>query len=382
MIKTISINSFKTTLATAAIAAALAPCAAVADVRTSDLAVGAPSMYTVVKGDTLWDISGRFLKSPSKWPEIWNMNRDSVRNPHLIYPGDTLHLDISNGKARLVFGKRGKLSDLHLKPGVRIEDVASNAEEPLSTIDMRTVNNFLVKPLMINLEEFDSAPRVVAGDSGRIFSGAGSKLYATGLNEEAHGLYSVYRKGLEIKDPDTTDVIGYEAIHLGTVKVIKTAEVSTLSVLSSGLEISKDDRLVEIQENTVFRKAITPAPANFNGKVVRIFNNSQSTNISDLGSRTASYDHEGGPMSIVIVNKGSDDGLTEGNAVIINTSGQNIKEKGYFGFYNGKKAEKTIMLPSEAVGQAVVFKVFPRVSYAIVMNAESSIKSGYAVTSP
>lgn len=353
-----------------------------AQVPVEQLAAGAPTEYTVVRDDTLWAISGKFLKSPWMWPQLWAMNKTTIRNPHWIYPGNVLRLEISNGQATLTMKSgQGALGELRLKPGVRIED-AINADDGVTTIPMEALTHFLTRPMIIDVNEFGNAPRVLAVDSGRIFAGAGTKVYGLGLPAGASGEYSVYREGAPMLDPVTKELLAYEAIDLGTVRVIRSGDTALLEVLSSNQEISKGDRLLPIVANKPIKGAVQSAPQDFSGRILKVFDGKSGSMLSESGVALRAYARQGGALSIVVLNKGAGAGLTEGQVLNLNSTGATVGRHGSLGFINGTRAPEPIQLPNEANGHAVLFKVFDKVSYALVMSAKRPILTGDDVTAP
>ena len=145
---------------------------------SEDLQETAPDTYTVVRGDTLWGISARFLKQPWRWPELWKMNQDQIRNPHLIYPGDVIVLDRSAREARLRLVQSGTVK---LSPRVRVEPLAAQA---VPSISPAAIAPFLSKPLVVGQDELASAPRIVATQESRVALGTGDIAYVEGLSKD------------------------------------------------------------------------------------------------------------------------------------------------------------------------------------------------------
>ena len=152
-----------------------------AGVPLSELAPNAPDSHTVVPGDTLWDISKLFLKSPWRWPELWGMNRDQIRNPHLIYPGQVLVLVKVDGRARLQFGQRvggsGADDTVKLSPQMRISALDAN---PIPVIPLALIQPFLTDTAVFDTDVLATAPRIVAAQEGHVVLGKGDLAYARG----------------------------------------------------------------------------------------------------------------------------------------------------------------------------------------------------------
>lgn len=374
----------KTALASAVIAmSALAATSAQADVPAADLSSNAPSTYTVVKGDTLWDISGKFLKKPWLWPSIWEPNKQAIKDPHWIYPGDVLYLHVENGRARLSRTKAKTLGEVRLKPGIRFEDAASAEDSAINTISYKSIKHFLTRPVLVTKEQMQSAPRILSGADGREFVGNGYKAYVTGLESaESDASYAIYRSGPAIVDPDTKQVLAYEALFVGEADVVKAGRISTLKINGANQEITKGDRLVKIEKDADLSKILQPAPENFQGRIVRIFDGQSSSLMAQTGMDPRTYDKEGGPLSVVILNKGANAGLEAGQAIQLTSAGQKVGRESLIGFYNGNRAEAPVTLPPEHNGEAVVFKVFENVSYALVLSAQRSVLAGDHVSAP
>src|SRR5262245_41214819 len=168
----------------------------------------APDQYVVQPGDTLWGISGKFLSEPWRWPEIWRLNKDQIRNPHLIYPGNVVRLDRATGT----------LSIDRVEPRIRVEPLA---REAIPTIPLKVIEPFLARPLVIERGGLDRAPYIAATEEGRFNIGAGARAYAFGLGQTKETLWQVYRPGNALVDPDTNEALGYEAIYLGAARLIR-----------------------------------------------------------------------------------------------------------------------------------------------------------------
>ncbi|MCH2218719.1 MAG: LysM peptidoglycan-binding domain-containing protein, partial [Dechloromonas sp.] len=192
----------------ALILAVTAVCASAAD--PLQLVDNPPDRHVVVKGDTLWDISGKFLKQPWRWPEIWQMNKDQIKNPHLIYPGDVVMLDMSSGSPRLKLGKRvggtsggtGKL-----QPSV----YSAPVQQGIPSIPAGAIEPFISQPLVIEDSELNTGVKIVAMQEDRMLVGTGDTFYASGIPDAAVTKWHVFRKGKPLKDPETGKVIAYEA---------------------------------------------------------------------------------------------------------------------------------------------------------------------------
>jgi hypothetical protein len=310
-----------------------------------------PSRYMVVKGDTLWGISSRFLKNPWKWPDLWGINKDVVRNPHWIYPGDVLILDLTGAtpRLRLEGAPDGGLSRWYgyelqvsnLTPQMRSQVLAPMA---IPTIPAKAIDPFLVRPLIVNPSQVAGAPRIVANVDKRVVVSAGDTAYVMGLDQKKGQRYQVYRKGRVFQDPDTKEVLGFEAVYLGDANVTGFGEISTVQVVSSIQEISMGDRLTvapPLQSMPYVPRAPT-RPV-----VGRVIAGSDET-VSEMGT-----------YSVVILNRGARDGLEVGNVLGLYRSEGKITVS----------ARESLQLPEQRYGLLMVFRVFERMSYGLVLTS-------------
>ncbi len=354
-----------------------------------------PDRHVVVKGDTLWGISGKFLKDPWQWPKVWKLNRAQIKNPHLIYPGDVVFLDMSSGTPQL----RLLRETITLQPGA--------VEEPLdkvaiSTIPLNVIAPFLNQPLIIEKDQLVASPRIIAGQDNRVVLSPGTRIYINKI-EEGDGInWYVYRPGDSLIDPDTNEVLGVEATYLGDAKITKYGEPASADILKAKEEIFTKDRLVPTGEN-IETSFVPHAPdSQISGRVINIYGGVA----------------EAGPGSIVSISRGAADGIEVGHVLAINRYGRVIKDpepqkekakeskpklnelnfdvkrdaegKPIVNFR--KEPEKSnselalepsmIKLPDERVGLLMVFRVFERVSYALVMQASQPINKLDAVQTP
>jgi nucleoid-associated protein YgaU len=323
-----------------------------------------PDRYVVVKGDTLWDISNKFLKTPWRWPEIWQINKDEIKNPHWIYPGNVIILDLSGATPRLrlsgegsgeVITKDSSGRDITvLNPQIRYESLAKAA---IPSIPPGDIEPFLSQPLVIDENSLNNAPRIVAAQDKRVIMGAGNTAYVMGL-KEAKGIdWQIYRKGRSFVDPDSREFLGYEAVYLGDAKVEKFDDASTIQITASKQEINKGDRLVEAPKE-VFRSYIPHAPETMvKGRILAVYGGVA----------------EGGRHSIVTISKGSREKLEPGHVLAIYRTGQTIKTD---------DTRETVKLPDERYGLIFVFRTFEKVSYGLVMQSNRPVQLEDIVQTP
>jgi hypothetical protein len=369
---------------------------------TADLAEGAPDRYVVVPGDTLWSISGRFLKSPWKWPELWRLNQEQLRNPHRIYPGDVIVLDRSAEQLRLLLLKT---ETTRLLPQVQ---VTPRAPAPVPTIPTTDIEPFLSKPLVIAQNQLASAPRIVRTQENRVALGAGNIAYAIGITPQQGNFWHIFRPGAALIDPDTQETLGYEALFLGEATVVKFGEVSTLEIVKSPVETYAGDYLLPAPRDIVLDSYLPRAP----GKKI------EARIIAAYGAL-----YEVGDNAIVAISKGARDGLEVGHVLAIyrdlNASTYTLRESALWGrqglMYNprnpntsyvneplrtrdsplygrigpfgykyrdAKTSLPSPMLPQERYGLMMVFRVFDRASYALIMNTDRPVNVLDIVANP
>ena len=322
-----------------------------------------PDQYTVKKGDTLWGISGKFLKDPWKWPNVWKMNRAEIKNPHWIYPGDVIVLDTSGGTPQF--------SLLHetitLQPGVREEPLD---KEAIQTISPSVITPFLSQPLLIENGQLDKSPRIIGGQDNRVILSPGTRVYVNQLNEGEGAHWNVYRPGESLTDPDTNEVLGTEAIYLGDVNVARYGAPATADVVRAKEEIFVKDRLVVSPDE--FKSSFVPhAPdKDIKGRIIRIY--------GGVG--------EGGPNTVVSINRGEKDGLEVGNVLAISRFGRTVQDAEYKldcqKVNDSKKGAGQVKLPEERVGLLMVFRTFDRVSYGLIMSSSDAVSTLDSVHTP
>lgn len=331
-----------------------------ASVHADDLQIkeDAPDRYVVVKGDTLWAISGRFLKSPWRWPEIWRLNKDEIKNPHWIYPGDVVLLDRANGTLRLSKNEKYHGHGYEKRePQARVEPTSPNLAIPI--ISPADIGPFLSQPLVIEKDGLENAPRIIANEEGRVVIGAGNRAYVTGLSADGPKQWHVFRPGKPLIDPDTHATLGYEAIYLGDARVLKTGDPSTIEIIKSTQEILRDDRLVAAT-NVELANFVPHAPSEMvHGRIISAYGG-----VAEVGKD-----------SIITINLGSKQGIESGHVLALLHAGD-------VAAYRSGDKNRTIKLPEERVGLALVFRVFDNVSYALVMKSDRSIKINDAVETP
>lgn len=262
-----------------------------------------PQQYVVEKGDTLWSIASRFLKDPWRWPDVWNMNREQIKNPHRIFPGDMIVLDTSGGTPQLRLVKQ---ESIKLSPRTRVETLESRA---IPAIPPTAIGPFLAGPQIVEEDALDHAPYVVGLEENRYIMGLGDKVYVAGAGDSQTVTdWSIFRPGKTLTDPDTKQVLGRETEYLGDAKTLVADDVMTVQITRSVQEIHRDDRLVPASEARV--QYIPHAPEEtINGQIISAYGS-----VSEVGQ-----------YATVVINKGSDDGLEVGHVLAIYQKGRTVE---------------------------------------------------------
>lgn len=317
----------------------LAPLAALgADLALKD---NPPERHVVAPGDTLWGIASKYLKDPWRWPELWGMNRDQIKNPHRIFPGDVLVLEKNGGRSQL----RVARETVKLSPQARIEPLE---REAIPSIPASAIEPFLSQPLVIEANGLDSAPVLVGGYEQRVIFGNGDTVFVKGLPKDQGPLWQVYRPGRALVDPETQEALGLEAIYLGEAQALTFDEISTIQITKSAQEIGRGDRLVA-SPGAVFANYAPHAPDKaIKGRVISAYGG-----VAEMGRN-----------SILTINRGKRDGLEPGHVLALYRAGDAA--------YVSRK-ESAERLPDERYGLVFVFRAFERVSYALVLQSSRQV---------
>ena len=359
-------------------------------VPLADLAPNAPDSYTVKSGDTLWFISGLFLKTPWRWPELWGMNLQEVKNPHRIYPGQQLVLEKTNGRAilrtRQASANDGPPTDsVRVSPRTRYSSLADAAIPALSS---SAIEPFLAEPMIVDAEAFAIAPRIVAAQEGRVLLSRGDRAYARGEYtsktagkplSDAKGEpvdYRVFRNAKALKDPTTGVILGYEAQFVGKAELVRgesvqqvlnkdgktTTEIvpATIDIVVAKEEMRVGDRLVAEPERSS-QSYVPRAPAvPITGQIVSVYGSAV---------RFASENQ------VVVINRGSKDGMERGHVMAILKDGERLTDR-------TDSARTSIKLPNERNGLLMVFRTYENLSYALVLQITDGVKVGDRIVNP
>ena len=385
---------------------AIAQQTATAGVPLSALSANAPEEYTVRRGDTLWAISGKFLKSAWRWPELWGMNLQDIRNPHLIYPGQQLYLERVGDRAflrarRSADGEQG--DTVRVSPRNRVEVLGNG---PLPTLQPHLIEPFLAEPLVVDDDTFQRAPRIVAlADRDRLLVGTGERAYVRGPVDapllSAPGLptqFRVFRNAKPLKDPVSGEVLGYEGQYVGQANLVR-GESESEEVLSPSYDQPRTpaagERLPEPPTEADARRNLLPVPA-----TVDIASSKEEMRAGDrllpeppreyrnyvphapdmpVDARVVSVYGDSvrfaGRNQIVVINKGLRDGIEHGHVLSLLSTGTHMADK-------TERARTLMKLPDERNGVAMVFRLFDRVSYVLVMESARPVSIGDKLSNP
>lgn len=355
-------------------------CAAQAPSAPLTLKADAPDRYVVVPGDTLWGISQRYTDSPWRWPELWGLNKDQIRNPHLIYPGYVILLDRASGRLSIAGAPRTGPTDTRTGPtdtgtrgapspggqrlGPRIRSEGLD-KEGIPSIPAAIIEPFLTKPLVVEPEGLDNAPTIVGTQTDRVILAEGNTAYVRGIGGAKEDTWYVYRRGVPLVDPDTNQTLAYEAIYLGTAQVTRTGDPATVVLTTAVREVEAGDKLIAAARPQSLNYAPHAPNKQISGRVMGIYGG-----VSKVG--------EAGPQSIITINRGSRDGLEVGHVLALYALGGSVRDRSK----PANAPDARIELPSERAGLAFVFRVFDRVSYALVMRLTRPVSPLDVVQTP
>lgn len=350
-------------------------------VPLAELAPSAPDTYVVQRGDTLWGISGLYLRRPWRWPELWGMNLQTIANPHLIYPGQTLYLDKQDGFARLRTSMAGAPATVRISPRTRSDSLAETA---LPTLKPHLIEPFLVEPLVVDAQALARAARIVATVDKRVLMSTGDRAYARGAAESTlrteagqPRFYRVFRAAVPLKDPVTQEVLGYEAQYVGRVELVRGESVqgnadgkggtvfepvpATVDILSAKEEIRAGDRLLPAPERAYLNYTPHAPQSAMEARVVSIYGGSAFANAAQ--------------NQVVAINRGAQDGIEPGLVLSLLNEGERLKD--------ATDAQRAVIkLPDENNGVAMVFRTFERVSYALILDVRNTVRVGDRLAPP
>jgi hypothetical protein len=347
-----------------------------------ELAADAPDKHVVVRGDTLWGIAGKFLEKPWRWPDLWQLNKEQIRNPHLIYPGDIVYLDGTGPNMRLrlakpvtgasptgrssgaspdaegkaaVDGADGEPQSQRLSPRVRVQRSDGDA---IPTISSAAIEPFLNRPLIIDEARLREQPRIVGMQEGRVYLGRGELAYVRGLKTEMGATeWYVYRDVKPLLDPDTRKPIAHEAVFLGSARLERRGDLATFRILSANEEIGIGDRLVPAERVRPMNFAPRAPDRSVQGRIVSVYRG-----VSEAGHN-----------SVVALNLGARQGIEEGHVLGIQERRRQVRDP---------ESRGTIALPGQSIGEVLVFRVFDTISYGLIVTSRKSANVGDDIVNP
>ena len=321
------------------------------------LRADAPDRYTVVRGDTLWDISAMFLKDPWYWPEIWQAN-DQIANPHLIYPGDVLRLVWIDGQPRIV--RDG--GDSRLGPQIRVQSL----DQAVDTIPYEAIAGFLSRPTVLTNEQVKGAPYILEIKESHLVAGSGFTVYVRGTDAPVGTRFNVFNIGDKYRDPDTGRNLGNEAMYVGTGRVVSSGDTARVQLVETTREVLRGDRL--LLETPVSTASFLPRAPDVvvDGTILSVVDGVQLIS----------------QYQIVVINRGARDGIETGHVMSIFQSGNTAIDRWDKRRAWGFGANKKVQLPDEHAGELLIFKTEEQISFALVMNTTSEVHVGDAVRNP
>ncbi|MEE9319777.1 MAG: LysM peptidoglycan-binding domain-containing protein [Granulosicoccus sp.] len=351
------------------------------NLKPEDLNQDAPDAYTVVKGDTLWDISDRFLKKPWLWPSLWNYN-PQIANPHLIYPGDKLALEYINGQPTLILSRNGKIvprgrasgepslgaalpvganggavaaNTEKLSPQIRVESL----DDAVPMIAGDTIQQFLVHPRVVDNSTLENAPYIVGNYDHRLISAVGHQVYARGIVSRTQTRFGIFRRNKALRDPVTNEMLGFEVTHVADAKLLNLGDPSTLGITSNKMETISGDVLLPINDDVVAH-AYTPRLPEIHGegRIISLVNAISQT----------------GRNQVVVLNLGDRTGVKVGDVLAIETRGRSMIDS------RGRGDYERLKMPNTRTGVVMVFRTFDKVSYALVMESTRPVMMNDIVT--
>jgi hypothetical protein len=355
----------------------------------ADLQPNAPDRYTVVPGDTLWGIATRFLRDPWRWPELWKMNSSQLRNPHRIYPGDVLVLDRTRGGQVAM-----RLESSRVGPRARIEPREVDA---IHAIPPSAIEPFLSRPLVVSEKELNTAPEIVATQEDRVILGSGNIAYVRGLANTATTRWQIFRRGDPLVDPESKELLGYIALYIGEAELTQRGDITVVQVTKAVQEVYRGDRLLPVPPDQPMFGYVPHAPQNkVSGRIISTYGGLSET----------------GPLAMVSLSRGTRDGLEVGHVLalyrdlksarfaertepLFGRSGPSGRDDRIPYFPPGRSSRDSplidkepaitadeLKLPPARYGLVLVFRVFERASYALVMQASRPVAVADIITNP
>lgn len=320
--------------------------------REVPLAEGHPDRYVVKRGDTLWDISAMFLRDPWFWPEIWQIN-PQVENPHLIYPGDILSLVYIDGRPRLLL-ERG-ISAERLSPQIR----ATPLDQAITTIPYEQIAAFLTRGGVLEKDQAASLPYILATKGDHLIAGAGNDVYVRGDIRGEGSRYSVIHVSDPLVDPDDNRVVGYQAIYVGQGSLAREGDPHTVHLVKTTREALNGDRLIQQDIDIPLNFFPKPPDTQIEGRIISVVDG-----LSLIGQ-----------YQVIVINRGARDGLAPGDVLTVLKRGEEVVDR-----YGNRRlgaaitGGEKVTLPDEPAGTVMLFKIYDRIAYGLVMEAQSEMR--------
>jgi len=337
-------------------------------IPNGELNPDAPSSYEVVKGDTLWDISGRFLNSAWLWPQIWDYN-PQIQNPHLIFPGDKISMSYVNGRPSLTLTRDGESiasgtagvgtassgNALRVSPRIRVESLS----EAVPTIPADAIQQFLVRPNVVTNAQLRRAPYVVGNVDNRLISSLGQQIYVRGTVDHSQTKFGIFRKTATLRDPRTGKILGNEVLHVAEAKLLNVGDPSTMIITENSRETIAGDVLLPSANDGIIHTYTPRLPAlNGDGRVVSLV---------DAISQS-------GRDQIIVINLGDKAGIEVGDVLAIESRGETLIDR------HGRRNFDRLTMPNQRTGVVMVFQTFDNVSYGLVMESSRPVQKNDVIT--
>jgi len=316
---------------------------------------GHPQRHEVVRGDTLWDIAGRFLEQPWQWPQVWAIN-PQLRDPQRIYPGDVLNLVHLDGEPRIVLQRGESRGTVRLSPQVRHEPLG----EAIPTIPLGRIASFLLdNRILDSAGPFERAPYILAGPDGRVLGGAGDRLYARGDVDAGVPRHGLFRRGKTYRDARSGELLGINLDGIGSAELLaRDADIATLRLLRSRQEIRPGDRLLPGESRALSSTFVPSAPAQpVDGRILDV-----PRGVTQVGL-----------LDVVTLDKGRRDGLDAGHVLAVYREGEMLRDR-----VSGER----VKVPDERAGLLMVFRSYAKLSYGLILAAQRPLAVGDRVGNP
>jgi hypothetical protein len=322
--------------------------------------------YTVKRGDTLWSIASMYLKDPWLWPEVWIIN-PQVPNPHLIYPGDKLALAYGAGGRMEV--RLEQAGATRLDPRLRSDPLAN----AIPTIPYSAIAAFLSRPTLMSDDEIRRAPYVLAMRDMHQVAGNDIEVYVRKLQAGENSRFAVMHIATPLVDPDDGKVLGYEGIYTATALVKRPGEPAKAVLIDPARETLAGDRLMSSDNEVPINFTPAAPSSDVHGRIMDVVGG------TDLV----------GQWYVVAINRGKHHGIEPGNVLAVDKEGDVVRDL----YENGRSLMNTttgfsttfaprVKLPDERAGTLLVFKVYDRMSYGLIVGASNIIHVGAPVHNP